>query len=184
MRPIQRFAGRDLTMRLGVRIKRFGIRWFEPHATGPFNGPKQHLQHVQRPARLKAVGMCRNPAHGVKADRPPGHTGVMRAAKVGPRLGNFDRFVKGHAGQFRRHATYTFSRNANAVCDSIGRIVFGQIAGGNLMHHGAMRYAIARQGPGQVWQNARAVKGHWRARCAVNHQRLSRIIAQKQPKFR
>ena len=69
------------------------IRRLETEPTGPLDGPQQDLKQVKRPAGLEAVRVRRNTTHGVKADGASDQGFVPLATKIGPGLGDFERFI-------------------------------------------------------------------------------------------
>ena len=80
-----------------MRLDRLRIRRLEAKAAGAVDRADQHLQQVQRPRRLEAVGMGGDAAHGVERHRTPDKALMLLAVHVGPRLVDEDRLVEGDA---------------------------------------------------------------------------------------
>jgi hypothetical protein len=59
-------------MRGGMGLHRLGVGRLHPVAAGHLHRAEDDLQQVQRAGGLEAVGMGRNPAHRVEADRAAG----------------------------------------------------------------------------------------------------------------
>ena len=102
MRSVQRAKWFHSDVRRRVRFNRFWIGWLEAETTGDFDAAKHDLQDVQRTTGLETVRVRRNPAHRVEGHRTTDHLFVTLATEIGPRLINFDRFVKGGFSQKSR----------------------------------------------------------------------------------
>ena len=86
---------------------------------------------MQRPTGLEPVGMCRDSAHGMKADWAPNHFGMGFTAKISPFLIQLDGLVKGNAGDFGSDPADFISRYSDPFGDRICRITWVQIALGH-----------------------------------------------------
>ena len=64
--------------------RRFRIRRLVAEAARRVDRAEQHLQEMQRAARVKAVRMRRDAAHRVHRDRAADHLRVLAAVRVGP----------------------------------------------------------------------------------------------------
>ena len=84
MRAVERAIGLHAAMRFGMGADGLWIGWLKAETAGHFDGPEQDLQDVQGACRLKAIGMGRNPPHGVKADRAACHGLMCLAPEIGP----------------------------------------------------------------------------------------------------
>ena len=96
---VERLARRHLVV--GPRVGGHGLRvgGLEAEAAGGLDAAEEELQEVQGAAGLEAVGVRRDAAHGVHADRAAGHGGVALAAEVGPGAGERDGVVEGGVGE-------------------------------------------------------------------------------------
>ena len=179
VRAVERGAGRDLAVWLGVRRGRLGVGRFEAHAARGFDRAKQDLQHMQRAAGLKAVGMCRYATHGVKRDRAPDHLVVFFASEIGPGTVQLDRFVKGHAREVGGNGTDAFGRNPAAFGDGLWRVGIRKITVRHLVKDRAVRDTFVAIGGRQVRLDAHTVPGGQLAGVPVDDLRLAILVAQE-----
>ena len=181
MRPVERCTRGHADVRCRVRLDRLGIGRLEPEPAGHFDRAEQNLQQVQRPAGLEAVGVRRNPAHGVEGDRAADHGLVPLAPEVSPRLVDDDFLFKGRVRQLGRQPPDGHGRHAGSLgCGlrSVGRV---EVALGQQHEHRLVRLPL-RIGPGlaQFGLHPGFVPGLERAAAPVEHQRLAVIITQEQ----
>ena len=175
MRAIQWLARRHLAMRCGVGLGRFGIGRLHPKAARGLNRAQHHLQQMQCAGGLEAVGMRRDSAHGMKADRAADHPVMPVAAKIDPRVIQLERLVKGDTGKLGGKFADARGLDPDAGGDGLGFIFSLQIARGQVLEH----RAVAFEGGTQIGAHALFVKRHQFAR--LDHHRLALAIAQEQP---
>jgi len=183
MRAVERAVGPGMAMRRGMGARGLGIGWLEAKAAGHLDRAEQDLQDVQRARRLEAVGMGRDAAHGVKADRAARH-GLMRlAAEIGPFVIEGDRLVKGDAGDFGGDAADLVWGHAATVRHRLGRVLRIEIALGHQVHDRAVRDAVRLMCGREVGVDAGGVEDGGPPGLAVDHQRLATLVAKKKPVF-
>ena len=184
MRAIQRLARRAIAVRPGVDMRRLGVWRLETHAAWHLDRAEQDLKDVQRAAGLEPVGMGRDAAHGVKADRAARHCVVSLAAKIGPRPVQCERLFEGDARQFGGNGADLLRGDAAAVGDGLGGVFGAEIPLRQQMHHRAVRDARRTVGGVQIGADALGVKRGQLAGIAVDHLRLAVRIAQEKAEFR
>ena len=82
---------------------------------------------MDRPAGLKPVGMGRNAAHGMKADRPATHFFMHLAFPVCPFLFNYNLFFKGGLCQLIGNGFNLAGRNTGSLGNRIRAVFIIQI---------------------------------------------------------
>ena len=86
------------------RWRGFGIWRTVPPPTRAIDAAKQSLQHMQRPAGMKPVGVRRYAPHGVKADGPADHVIMLPTSEIRPRQIDSDFFLERGMGQLGSQA--------------------------------------------------------------------------------
>ena len=81
VRAVERLAGGDLVVRLGVDGDGLGVGRLEAEAAGGLDRAEEDLQEVDGAAGLEAVGVGGDAAHGVEGDRAAGHRFVALPRK-------------------------------------------------------------------------------------------------------
>ena len=181
MRPAERCARGHADVRCRVRLDRLGIGRLEPEPAGHLDRTEQNLQQVQRAAGLEAVGVRRNPAHGVEGDRAADHGLVPLAPEVGPGLVDDDFLFKGRMRQLGRQPPDGHGRHAGSLGCGFRRVGGVEVALGQQHEHRLVCLPL-RIGPrlAQFGLHPGFVPGLERAAAPVEHQRLTVIIAQEQ----
>ena len=152
MRAGQRLVRAEMlgpAMRRRMRLDRLRIGRLEAEAAGAIDRADQHLQHVQRARRLEAVGMGRDPAHGVERHRPADEAVMPLAVHVGPGLVDEDRLVEGDAGDLGGQPADRRGGNAGFGRDRLRRIFRIEIFFGQQLErrHGQAAVVKLRSGP-------------------------------------
>ena len=124
---------------LRARRRRLRERRLVAKAARHVDAAEQHLQQMQRAAGVEAVGMGRDAAHRMHADRPADHALVAAAPDVGPGDVERDRLAERGMGELGRDPADRGGRDAGLRCDRIGAVARIEIALGQQMEH--------RQGP-------------------------------------
>ena len=138
---------------------------------------------MKRAAGLKAVGMCRDAAHGVEADRPPDHLVMPFAAEISPRLVDLKSLVKRDAGQLCRDRTDTVGGNTTALCHGFGGVVVSQIPLCHQVQNGAVRNAGVPIACGKVGADTGLIERGQLAGVFVDHQFFAIIVPHEQSGF-
>ena len=177
---VQRGAGRDFAVRLGVRRSGLGVGRFEPEAAGDFDGAKDDLEHVQRAAGLETIGVCRNPAHRVKADRAALHGFMRAAAEIGPLNGQLKRFIKRHTGDLSRDGADAVGRNSDGLRHRFGSVFCAEVPLGHVVEHGAVGDAVNLPRAGQIGVYVGGIKTAWLLLVAAPNQLMAVVVPQGQ----
>ena len=180
VRPIKRGTGCHLAMRLWVRRGGLGVGRFEAHAAGGFDGPEDDLQRVQRAAGLEAVGMGRDPAHRVKADRAAHHLGMFLAAEIGPFLIDLDGLVESDLRKLRGNGADAVGADAATLFHGLWRIFVRQVAVGHEVKDRAVRDTLVAVRRGEVGFHPLPVPWGKAARAPVDDLRLAVVVAQEE----
>ncbi len=157
----------------GMEFGALGIGRLEPEAAGAFDRAEQDLQQMERPAGLEAVGMGRDAAHGVEADRAAGDGLVPRAAEVGPGLVYGDGLFERRIGEFGGDALDGGGGDAGALGDSFGGVVVREVAVRQALEDGGEPV----EGAVQRGFHARLVEGLGGAGDTVPDQLLAVFVA-------
>ena len=127
------------------RRRRFRIRRLVAETAGRVDRAEQHLQEMQRAARVESVRMRRDAAHRVHRDRAADHFGVLAAVRVGPALRQADLLVERGFGELAREAADRVGGDAAGFRDRVGRVFVGEVAFGEELECGNRRAAVGQR---------------------------------------
>ena len=113
-----RVVGRACAGRYRARERRLVAK-----AAGPVDGAQQRHQDGQRADRLEAVGMRRQPAHGVERHRVAGDRVVLVAPGIGPGDRQLDALVARGDAHLVRQAADRLGRDAGDLRRPFRRVV-------------------------------------------------------------
>ena len=179
VRPPAILAGRAL-----VRRRRLRERRLEAEAARHVDGAEQHLQEVQRPAGVKAVGMGGDAAQRMHGDRPPAHGLVADAAPVGPGDRQLDLLLERHMRELGRDAPDRFGRHAAARRHRVRRPGRVEIALGDQLEDGRARPAIHDVGAGERGPDFAGERIDGPLRGAIPGKLAPVFVAQEEPVIR
>ena len=111
---------------------------------GRIDGAQQHLQQVDRPAGMEAVGMGGDAAHRMHGDRAADHLLVPAAGPVGPGLVDHHLFLEGGMGDLGGDAADIVGCHAAGLGNRVGGVLGIEIAPGQQLEH-RHRLAAVRQ---------------------------------------
>ena len=134
-------------------------------------------------AGLEPVGMGRDAAHGVEADRAADHPVVFHAAEIGPFAVDRDLFLEGDTRQFRGDGADTVRRDAAGIGHGFGGVVVGEIAFCDQVEDRDMGDAVMRPRAGEIGDHIGFVIAARAAFAAVPDQVLAVVILEDQPVF-
>ena len=183
VRAVEWLARCHFAVWLGVDRRWLWVGRLEPEPARDFDGAQQDLQNMQRAAGLEAVGMGRNPAHGVEGHGPTRHCLVLFAAEVGPCVVKFKGFVKGDAGDFGGDRFDLAGFDTAAVSNHFGCILWIKVAFGHFMEDRMMRHTLGAVAAIKVRFDAFLVKRGQLAGFAVDDQFLAIFVTHQQTVF-
>ncbi len=146
-RALQRPLGRDLAgSARGLRPRRDRLRErrLVAKAARHVDAAEQELQQMQRAAGLEAVGMGRDAAHRMHADRAPDHLLMAPAGRVGPGLVQHHRAGERDLRQLGRDPPDRRRRDPGRPCHRVGTVGGVEVALGQQLEH-RPRVPLARQ---------------------------------------
>jgi hypothetical protein len=121
---------------LGQRRDVLGERRLVAEAAGGVDAAEQGLQQVDRETGVEAVGMGRDAAHRVHADRSSDHLVVAAPGPIGPRQIEDDLLGEGGVGELGGDAPDRRRRDAACRGRNVGAVLGVEITFGEELEHG------------------------------------------------